>query len=137
MNGDEYNELVEILYEHVMGINADTAAVDLIAHHGVWLHRPDFAPFLRRGRCRCTGEPMAAIRWRAAHTALQRGHLPCSGSEADVLRIAAGLAVGVPVRLRHVLGSLDHRNIAHVVRAIGIANGTWPVHQPSETNDDC
>jgi hypothetical protein len=126
MNRGEYNELVESLYEHVTGINADTAAVDLIAHHGVWLHRPDFAKFLQHGRCHSTGEPMAAIRWRAAHTALQRGQLPCSGSEADVLLIAVSLAAGVPVSLRHVLGNLDHHNIAHVIRAIGIANDTWP-----------
>ena len=110
-----------------MGINAETAAVDLIAHHGVWLHRPDFAPFLQHGRCHATDEPMAAIRWRAAHTALQRGQLPCSGSEANVLRIAASLAAGIPIRLRHVLGNLDHRNIAHVMRAIGLANDTWPL----------
>ena len=28
---------------------------------------------------------------------------------------------------RHVLGNLDHANIAHVVRAIGLANDTWPI----------
>lgn len=127
MNVDEYNELVESLYEHVMGINAETAAVDLIAHHGVWLHRPDFAPFLQHGRCHATDEPITAIRWRAAHTALQRGQLPCSGSEANVLRIASSIAAGIPIRLRNVLGNLDHRNIAHVMRAIGLANNTWPL----------
>jgi hypothetical protein len=26
-----------------------------------------------------------------------------------------------------VLGNLDHHNIAHVVRAIGLANDTWPL----------
>jgi len=31
-----------------------------------------------------------------------------------------------------VLGNLDHRNIAHVIRAIGIANNTWPL---SSTKD--
>jgi hypothetical protein len=62
----------------------------------------------------------------AAHTALQRGQLPCSGSEADVLRIAASLGAGIRISLRHVLGNLDHTNIAHVVRAIGLANNTRP-----------
>lgn len=136
MKLEEYNELVESLYEQVMGINAETAAVDLIAHHGVWLHRRDFAPFVTRRRCRHTAEPVATIRWRAAHTALRRGQLPCSGSEADVIRIACSLAAGIPVSLRHVLGNLDDRNIVHVVRAIDIANGTWPVHETSESNDD-
>ena len=125
MNLDEFYELTEQLCEHAMGVNAEYAAIDLIANHRVWLLRRDFAPFIRRDHCH--GEPTASIRWRAAHTALQRGQLPCSGSEADVLRIASSLAAGTPVRLRHVLGNLDHTNIAHVVRAIGLANDTWPI----------
>jgi hypothetical protein len=124
---NEYADLVDELHEHVVGINAQTAAVDLLASHRVWLARPDFARFIQHGRCHSTGQPMATIRWRAAHTALQRGQLPCSSSEADILRIAVSLAAGVPVRLRDVLGCLDHHNIAHLVRAIGIANDTWPI----------
>jgi hypothetical protein len=127
MNLDEYYELAEALCEHAMGVNADFAAVDLIANHRVWLLRRDFASFIQSGRHQSTAEPMAAIRWRAAHTALQHGQLPCSGSEADVLRIAASLGAGVRISLRHVLGNLDHNNIAHVVRAVGLANDTWPV----------
>ena len=79
MNLNEFYELAEQLCEHAMGVNADYAAVDLIANHRVWLLRRDFAPFIQRGH-HFSGEPMAAIRWRAAHTALQRGQLPCSGS---------------------------------------------------------
>jgi hypothetical protein len=135
MNIDEYNELAEQLHEHVMGINADTAAVDLITQHGVWLRRRDFAPFVRHARYD-TGEPMAEIRWRAAHTALRRGHLPCSGSEADVLAIACSLAIGVPISLRRVLGNLDDRNFVRVMRALGIANNTWPISQTLEIPDD-
>ena len=127
MNLDEYYELAETLCEHAMGVNADHAAVDLIANHRVWLLRRDFAPFIQRGRHQSTGEPMANIQWRAAHTALQRGQLPCSGSEANVLRIASSLGAGIPIRLRHVLGNLDQANIANVVRAIGLANDTWPI----------
>jgi hypothetical protein len=125
VNLDEFYELAEQLCENAMGVNADFAAVDQIANHAVWLYRRDFAPFIQRSSYH--GESTAAIRWRAAHTALQRGQLPCSGSEADVLRIAASLGAGIPVRLRHVLGNLDHRNIAFVVRAIGLANNTWPI----------
>jgi hypothetical protein len=125
VNLDEFYELAEQLCECAMGVNADYAAADLIASHAVWLHRPDFAPFIQRGSYH--DQPTATIRWRAAYTALQRGQLPCAGSEADVLRIAASLGAGVAVRLRHVLGNLDHRNIARVVRAIGLANDTCPI----------
>lgn len=127
MSPDHHARLVEALHEHAMGITAQVAAVDLLANHRVWLTRPDFAPFIQHGRCHTTGEPMAMIRWRSAITGLGQGRLPCSSSEADVLRIAASLGAGVPVRLRHVLGCLDHRNIAHVVRAIALANDTWPI----------
>lgn len=136
MNLDQYARLVDALHEHAVGITAATAAVDLIAGHRVWLARPDFDPFVQYGHCHSTGQPMATIRWRAAVTALGQGRLPCSSSEAHVLRIAASIGADVPVRLRDVLGCLDHRTIAHVVRAIGIANDTWPIHQPSRINDD-
>ena len=125
MNLDEFYELAEQLCENALGVNADYAAADLIANHAAWLHRRDFAPFIQRGHN--DAEPTAAIGWRAAHTALQHGRLPCSGAEADVLRIAASLGAGVRISLRHVLGNLDHTNIAHVVRAIGLANDTWPI----------
>jgi hypothetical protein len=132
VNSDQYAELVDALHEHAVGITAATAAADLIAAHRVWLARPDFAPFIQHGRCHATGAPMATIRWRAAITALGQGRLPCSSSEADILRIAASLGAGVPVRLRDVLGCLDHRNIAHVIRAIGIANDTWPIYSTKD-----
>jgi hypothetical protein len=127
MNSDRHAQLVEALHEHAVGITAQVAAVDLLAAHRVWLARTDFAPFIQHGRCHATGAPMASIRWRAAVTALGQGRLPCSASEADVLRIAASLGAAVPIRLRDVLGCLDHRNIAHVVRAIALANDTWPL----------
>jgi len=127
MNSDQLAGLVDALHEHAVGITAQTAAVDLICAHRFWLTRADFGPFIQRGRCHATRQPIAMIRWRAAVTALGQGRLPCSSSEADVLRIAASLGAGIPVRLRDVLGCLDHRNIAHVVRAIGLANDTWPL----------
>lgn len=132
MSPDEYADLVDALHEHVVGINAQVAAVDLLASHRVLLARADFAPFIQHGRCHCTGQPMAIIRWRAIHSALQRGQLPCSSSEADILRIAASLAAGVNISLRSVLGCFDHRNTARIVRAIGLANDTWPIHAPGD-----
>jgi hypothetical protein len=134
VNLEEFYELAERLCENAVGVNAEYAAVGLIANHRVWLLRRAFAPFIRRGRHH--GEPTASIRWRAAHTTLQRGDLPCSGSEADVLRIAAGLGAGVPVDLRDALGNLDHANIAHVLRAIATANGTWPITLEATHLDD-
>jgi hypothetical protein len=42
--------------------------------------------------------------------------------------IAASLAGAVAVRLRDVLGCLDHHNIARVVKAVAIANDSWPIY---------
>jgi hypothetical protein len=64
------------------------------------------------------------IRWRAAVHALDTGRLPCTPSEAAVLRIAASLGDdAIPVHLRAALGSLDQRNIALITAAITAANG--------------
>jgi hypothetical protein len=116
--------LVACLREHAGGLLADTAAVDLLARHHTWLTRPDFRRHIHIGRCHTTDTPLAYIRWRAALTALTSGQLPCSSSEADILRIAAGLGANIPVHLRHVLGGLDRHNIALVTDAITHANGT-------------
>jgi hypothetical protein len=129
MTLDQYTRLAAALHEHAAGITADTAAVDLIAAHRVWLTRPDFGPYIQPGPCHPTAAPTALIRWPAAVTALGQGRLPCSSSEADILRIAASLGAGIPIRLRDVLGCLDHRNIALVTKAIALANGTWPINQ--------
>jgi hypothetical protein len=127
---DPVDELIDALHEHVVGITAETAAIDLLANHRAWLTRPDFVRFIQHSRGHSTGQPMAMIRWRAAHLALAHGELPCSNSQAHILRIATSLAIGVPISLKKVLGCLDHRNIAHVIRAIGIANDTWPIDLP-------
>jgi hypothetical protein len=129
MTNDQDAQLVAALHEHAIGITADTAAVDLIATHRVWLARPDFGPFIQHGRYHATAAPTALIRWRAAVTALGQGRLPCSSSEADILRIAASLGAGIPIRLRGVLGTLDHRSTTLVTNAIALANDTWPINQ--------
>lgn len=116
--------LVYVLREHAAGLLADTAAVDLLARHHAWLARPDFRRHIHIGRCHTTDTPMAYIRWRSALAALSSGQLPCSDSEADILRIAAALGANIPVHLRHVLGGLDRHNIALVTDAITYANGT-------------
>jgi hypothetical protein len=68
-------------------------------------------------------EPAAYIDWTAAIRALDAGELPCSSSEASVLRIAAGIG-GIPVDLRAMLGGLDPDNILLVAEAVLHANGT-------------
>jgi hypothetical protein len=117
-------DLVAALHEHAAGLHADTAAVDLLARHHTWLNRPDFRRYIHLGRCHTSGMPIAHIRWRPALTALTGGRLACSDSEADILRIAAGLGADIPIRLRHVLGGLDRHNIGLVTDAITLANGT-------------
>ena len=118
-----------LLRAHAAGLLADVAAVDLLIAHRYWLARPGFtARFVHPVTApdgHADGHRIGAwIDWPAAITALERGQLPCSGSEADMLRIAASLASGTPVVLREVLGGLDRANIAAVTSAITAANGT-------------
>ncbi len=127
MISNDYDELVEALLVHASGLTGLTGAVVLLAEHKVWLTRTDFRRFIQHGRCHATRRPLAMIRWRAAVTALGQD-LPASASEAHVLRIAASLAGAVCVRLRDVLGCLDHHNIARVVKAVAIANDSWPIY---------
>ena len=66
---------------------------------------------------------MAWVHWQAAVAALDGGRLACGDSEAQVLRIAASIAEGVPVDLRGALGGLDEVNVVLVARAVLHANG--------------
>jgi hypothetical protein len=117
-------QLACLLADTATGICADTAAVELIARHGHFLHQPGFRRIIAASSSMSTGEPVTVIRWKAALHALGTGRLPCTGSEEAVLRIAASLGdPGIPVRLRQVLGSLDRRNITLVAAAITAANG--------------
>jgi len=104
------------------GILAETAAVNLLAEHGAWLTQPAFT-----SRCidifdliPAAAGTAAAVRWRAAITALPR--LPASRSEKAVLKIAASIAAGTPVSLSDCLGSLDTATLRAVLRAIACAN---------------
>ena len=110
---------------HATLSEADVAAIDLLITHRYWLARPTFIARFVHPVTAADGHPIGSwIDWQAAITALQRGELPCSGSEADMLRIAASLATDLPVILRDVLGCLDDTNIAAVTTAITAANGT-------------
>jgi hypothetical protein len=117
-------QLACLLYDAAEGMCADVAAVMLIDRHGHFLHEPAFRRIIAAGSSITTGQPLAVIRWKAAIHALDNGHLPCTGSEQAILRIAASLAdPGIAVHLRDNLGSLDRRNIALVTDAIKAANG--------------
>jgi hypothetical protein len=111
--------LAALLRAHAAGGLAETAAAELLIAHRTWLARPDFT-----GRFTHRAGAGARVDWPAAAAAPRAGQLPCSGSEADVLAIAASLGAGVPVALRDVLGRLDPVNITAVAAAVTAANGT-------------
>jgi len=117
-------QLTCLLADTASGIPADTAAVELLARHDHFLHLPEFRRLIAAGSAIGSGEPVAVIRWRATIHALDRGLLPCSRTEAAVLRIAASIGDDTAaVNLRTLLGGLDHRNITLITHAITRANG--------------
>ena len=114
------------LRAHSRGVHSSTAAVELVIAHRCWLHRSDFRDrFLFTGSDFDTAEVTTCIDWPTAVMALDRGRVPCSGSEARMLRIAASIGVGVPVDLREALTELDGVNTAFVVQAVTHAAGHW------------
>ncbi|MGH3922162.1 MAG: hypothetical protein ACRDTT_04715 [Pseudonocardiaceae bacterium] len=90
----------------------------MLVGHLWWLYRVDFVEEFVAVR---TGS--AVVAWRAAIAALEAGRLPCSGGEAQVLRIAASIAAGVGVDLSQALTGLDDANLGLVARAVGHAGG--------------
>jgi hypothetical protein len=116
--------LAALLAAGADGALADMAAIQLLTSHRYWLTRTDFTtPFIRADRSPLSGQALAHVRWRAAARALTAGQLPCTGSEAAILQIAAGLAAGLPVRLRDAVTGLDHANLTAVAAAIMAAGG--------------
>ena len=87
------------------------AAVELLIGHRWWLYREDFLGLaVEPGQEVFSGQGMAAVDFVAAAGALEAGVLPCSSGEGHMLRLAAGIAAGVPVDLREVLTGLDQAN---------------------------
>jgi hypothetical protein len=116
--------LAGTLHRYAAGLTSDAAAAELIAAHHTWLTKADFVTGYIRTGTRHGGHPYAYIDWERAITALDDRQLRCSGSEADILRIAASLGhPAIPVHLTRVLGSLDHTSIGLVTTAITRANG--------------
>jgi hypothetical protein len=100
------------------------AAVELLIGHARWLDRDDFLDLaVEFGRGLGAGPVRAAVDWEAAVGGLDGGRLPCSGSEAQMLRLAASLAGGVRLDLGSALSGLDERNAALVAGAVVRAAG--------------
>ncbi len=117
-------DLTAALRAHAQGLHSLEAATELLISHASWLRRADFLHHLAHTTPdQIEGTPTAPIDWPDAIAALDHGHLPCSGGEARMLRLAASLAEGVPVDLRDALTGLDSRNAELVSRAVKHATG--------------
>jgi hypothetical protein len=126
--GSAFPPLPAALRACAAGLYPLEAGVDLLISHGSWLHREDFQDqFIHTGISITDGATaMAQIDWQAAVNALDARELPCSGGEERMLRLAASLAVGIPVSLRDTLTGIDHRNIKLVITAVLHAWGQRP-----------
>jgi hypothetical protein len=108
------------------GLHPDEAGTDLIISHGIYPDRDDFTRYIHAELSISSGTPMAWIDWDAVITALDSGHLPPSGTEQRILRIATSLASGHPVNFRAIILGLDQRNVGLVVTAVRYAAGQRP-----------
>ncbi len=104
------------------GIYPGEAGVELLIGHATFLHRADFTSRFISTTTSSDGTSLAAIDWPAAITALGAG-LPCSGGEQRMLQLAASLAAGIPVNLRHALTGIDDRSVNLVIKAVLHASG--------------
>jgi hypothetical protein len=109
------------LRAHAAGLLCVVAAVELLIGHAVWLRRAEFVDRFVRVQAdpALVGQTVLAwVDWRAVVAALDADRLPCSGSERQLLRIAASLAEGVPVDLGGALTSFDRVNLGLVAAAV-------------------
>jgi hypothetical protein len=81
------------------------------------------SPAVEPGREVFSGQVMAAVDFEAAAACLGAGELPCSSGEGQVLRLAAGIAAGVPADLREILTGLDRADSGLAVAAVLHAAG--------------
>ena len=105
------------------GAYAAEAAVELLIAHEWWLHRDDFVNTFVATDPTGSDMPAAWIDWTGAVAALDAGRLPSSSGEAQILRVAASIAAGVPVDLRQALTGLDGDTVPLVARAVAHAGG--------------
>ena len=117
------SQLSAALRATAAGIHPDEAGTGLIISHGAFLQRSDFTRHVETAACISDGTPMAWIDWDAVIAALDSGHLPSSGGEQRIVRVAASLAAGHPVSLRDAIPGLDQRSLHLVTTAIRHAAG--------------
>lgn len=124
--------LLGYLRGHAAGLHRQVAAIELLADHATWIPRLAGQGLITIERRR--GYALASIDWDQALLALRERMLPCSGSEASVLKIAASLACGEPVSLGPELTSLDLANAWRVTTAVWAATGhdAWDLDLPGE-----
>jgi hypothetical protein len=124
MNNHGHRELPAELRTNAYGLLCAEAAAEILIGHRSWLRRDDFVDtFIQAGWDLTSDTPMACVNWPAVLTALDTGTLACSSGEAQILRIAASIAEGIPVDLRENLTSLDIHNTNLVTRAVIHATG--------------
>lgn len=115
------------LQANAKGLLCVEAAVEILINQRSWLQRGDFTDrFVEpvTNDHQLTSYPDGAfVDWTAALAALGAGRLPCSSGEAQLLRIAASLAEGIPIDLRDAITGLDHINTGIVAHAIRHAAG--------------
>jgi len=119
-------DLAAGLRVYAAGVCAAMAAVELLIGHRCWLRRGEFVDnfvTVQTAAGAAESGSVAVVDWVGAVAALDAGDLRCSGGEGRVLRIAAGLAAGVPVDLGEALGGLDASAIRLVAEAVLRANG--------------
>ncbi|MFF4399372.1 hypothetical protein [Streptomyces sp. NPDC001480] len=114
-------ELEDVLRQTADGSPHRTAAIELLAAHGVWLPRLAQREDLMVADGE-TGE-VYDLDWPTLADP-DRAELVGSGSELGILTLAASLAdAGVSIRLGDMLSHLDSTNLARVLTAIATANG--------------
>ena len=117
------SQLSAALRATAAGIHPDEAGTGLIISHGAFLQSSNFTRHVETAACISDGTPMAWIDWDAVIAALDSGHLPSSGGEQHIVRVAASLAAGHPVSLRDAIPGLDQRSLHLVATAIRHAAG--------------
>ncbi|WP_153534552.1 hypothetical protein [Actinomadura macrotermitis] len=100
--------------------------MDLLIGHEAWLAREDFVcryVEVETDSFHAGGRLVAFVRWRVAAGAVKAGRLAYMGSEAAMLRIAAGIAAAITVDRREALGGLDASSLGLVLKALARDNG--------------
>jgi hypothetical protein len=111
------------LRAHARGLRCLEAATELLIGHRTWIHRSDFTSFVITTRGLTDNHELAHINWHTAIAALHSGQLPCSGSENQILLLAASLANEIPINLGSTLTGPDDYNTELTTQAIKHATG--------------